>query len=69
MLLVYDNKIIEKPLYSFNEKGNLELTKNLREKNYATQDKVLKNWDLVRTFLINNYKLTSGYIHFIEQEI
>ena len=68
MLNTYDNKIIEKLLNFFYVEGTFELPKRLVEKNYAKAFNVLKNWDLVRTFANNSYKLTSDYIHLLVQE-
>ena len=62
------NKIIEEPLQYFYEEETFELPKRLGEKNYAIPFKVLINYDLVRTFASNSYKLISYYIHLLEQE-
>ena len=55
-------------LHSFYEEETFELSKRLGEKNYPIPFKVLVNYDLVRTFVINSYKLTFDYIHLLEQE-
>ena len=68
MRFAIDNKIIEKPLHYFYEERTFEIPKRSREKNYFTPFNILKNWDLVMTFAIYNYKLTFDYIHLIEQE-
>ena len=68
MLFTLDYKIFEKPLYLSYEEGTFELTKTLGEKNYLKPFNVFKNWNLVRTFVTNRYKLTSNYIHLLEQE-
>ena len=68
MLLTYDNKIFEKPLYSSFEEGTFELAKTLGEKNYVKPFNIFKNWNLVRTFATNRYKLISDFIHLLEQE-
>ena len=68
MLFKYNYKIIEKLLHSFYEEGTFELPKILTEKNYPIPFNLLKNWALVKTFAINRYKLTSNYIHLLEQE-
>ena len=68
MLFTSYNKIFKKPLYSFFEEGTLELAKTLGEKNYVKPFNVFKNWNLVRTFATNRYKLISDYIHLLEQE-
>ncbi len=68
MLFTSDNKIFEKPLYSSYEEGTFELAKNLGEKNYVIPFNLFKNWNLVRTFATNRYKLTSDYIHLLERE-
>ena len=68
MLFTSDNKIFEKPLYSFYEEGTFELAKTLGEKNYVKPFNVFKNWNLVRTFATNRYKLISDYFHLLKQE-
>ena len=68
MLLTHDNKIIKKPLHSFYEEETFELPKRLMEKNYATPFNVLKNCVFIRTSAIVRNKLTSDYIHLVEQE-
>ena len=66
MLFKSDKKIFKKPLYSSYEEGTFELAKTLGEKNYVKQFYIFKNWNLVRTFATNRYKLTSDYIHLLE---
>ncbi len=66
MLFKYYKKTIEKHLHFFCEEGNVELTKRLVVGNYITPFNILKNRNLVRTFAINRYKLTSHYIHLLE---
>ena len=68
MFFTYDHKIFEKLLYSSYEEGTIQLAKNLGEKNYVKPFNVFKNWNLVRTFATNRYKLKSDYIHLLEQE-
>ena len=68
MLFTSNNKIFEKLLYSSYEEGTFELAKTLEEKNYVKPFNVFKNWNLVRTFATNRYKLISDYIHLIEEE-
>ena len=68
MLFTSDNKIFEKLFYTSYEKGTFELAKTLGEKNYVKPFNVFKNWNLVRTFATNSYKLISYYIHLIEEE-
>ena len=68
MLFTYDKKISEKLLYSSYEEGNFELAKTSGKKNYVKSFNIFKNWNLVRTFATNRYKLTSDYIHLLEQE-
>ena len=67
MLFTSDNKIFKKPFYTSYEEGTFELAKTLGEKNYVKSLNVFKNWNLVRTFATNRYKLTSDYIHLLEQ--
>ena len=64
----YYNKVIGEPLQYFYEKEAFEPPKRLGEKNYTIPFKVLINYDLVRIFAINSYKLISDYIHLLEQE-
>ena len=68
MLFTSDNKIFKKPLYSSFEEETFELATTLGEKNYVKPFYVFKNWNLVRTFATNRYKLISDYIHLPEQE-
>ena len=68
MKFSYHNKIIGEHLQYFYEEETFALPKRLGEKNYAIPFKVLINFDLVRTFAINSYKLISDYIHLLEQE-
>ena len=68
MLFTFENKIFKKPFYTSYEEGTFDLAKTLGEKNYVKPFNVFINWNLVRTFATNRYKLTSGYIHLIEEE-
>ncbi len=68
MLFTTDNKIFKKPLYSSYEEETFELAKTLGKKIYVQPFNVFKNWNLVRTFATNRYKLISDYIHLLEQE-
>ena len=68
MLLTSDDKISKKYLYSSYEEGTFELVKPLGLKNYVKPFNLFKNWNFVGTFATNRYKLTSDYIHLLEQE-
>ena len=68
MRFINPHKIIGEALHSFYEEETFELTKRLEEKNHVVPFKLLVNFDLVRTFAINSYKLTFDYIHLLEQE-
>ncbi len=68
MLFTSNNKIFEKLLYSSYEEGTFELAKTLGEKNYVKTFNLFKNWNFVGTFATNRYKLTSHYIHLLEQD-
>ena len=68
MLFTSNNKIFEKLLYSSYGEGTFELAKTLGEKNYVKPFNVFKNWNFVGTFATNRYKLTSDYIHLLEQD-
>ena len=68
MLFTYNNKIFEKLLYSSDGEETFELAKTLGKKNYVKPFNVFKNWNFVGTFATNRYKLTSDYIHLLEQE-
>ncbi len=68
MLFTSNNKIFEKLLYLSYEEGTFELAKTLGEKNYLKPFNLFKNWNFVGTFATNRYKLTSDYIHLLEQE-
>ena len=68
MKYFYHKKIIKEFLQSFYQEKSFELPKILGEKHYALPLKVLINYDLVKTFAINSYKLISDYIHLLERE-
>ena len=68
MLFTSNNKIFEKLLYFSYEEGTFELVKTLGEKNYIKPFNLFKTWNFVGTFATNRYKLTSDYIHLLEQE-
>ena len=68
MLFKSDNKIFKKPFHTSYEEGTFELAKTLGEKNYVKPFNLFKNWNLVRTFATNRYKLISDYIHLIQEE-
>ena len=68
MLFTSDNKIFKKPLNLSYEEGNFELAKTLGEKNYIKTFNLFKNWNFLGTFATNRYKLTSDYIHLLEQD-
>ena len=68
MLFTSNNKIFEKLLYSSYEEGTFELAKTLGENNYVKAFNLVKNWNFIGTFGTNRYKLTSDYIHLLEQE-
>ena len=68
MLFTSNNKIFTNPFYTSYEEGTFELAKILGEKNYVKPFNVFRNWNLVRTFATNSYKLVSDYIHLLEQE-
>ena len=61
-------KIIEEPFNSFYVKGSFELLRRLKEENFENPFNLLKNWFLIRTFSITNYKLLSDYIHLLAKE-
>ena len=68
MKITYDNNIIEKPLHSFCKERICELPKSLGGGIYSLLFDLLKKWYLENTFAINSYKLTSDYIHLLEEE-
>ena len=68
MLFTSDNKIFKKPFYTSYEEGTFELAKTLGENNYVKAFNLVKNWNFIGTFGTNRYKLTSHYIHLLEQE-
>ena len=68
MLFTSNNKIFEKLLCFSYEEGTFEIAKTLGEKNYVKPFNLFKNWNFVGTFATNRYKLTSDYIHLLEQE-
>ena len=68
MIIIYDNNIIEKLLHSFGKERIDELPKSLGGEFFNLSFNVLKKLYLVKTFAINNYNLTSDYIHLLEEE-
>ncbi len=68
MLFTSNKKIFDKLLCSSYEEGTFELAKTLGEKNYVKPFNLFKNWNFVGTFATNRNKLTSDYIHLLEQD-
>ena len=63
-----DNKISNDLTKSFNKDMTFELVKRLEEENYAAQFDRLQDSHLLRTLAINRPKLTSDYVHLLDQE-
>ena len=68
MKFISENKINEELVNSFDEKMTLELTNRLKEDNYNYPFNGLKEWHLLKSLAINRPKLTTDYIHPLEQE-
>ena len=68
MEFVFENKISDELLNSFDETMTLELATRLEEDNYETPFAGLKDWHLLRALAINRPELTSNYIHLLDQE-
>ena len=68
MEFIYENKITDELVNSFDERMNLELATRLEEVNYNTSFDGLKDWHLLRALAINRPELTSDYIQLLEQE-
>ena len=65
---IFENKISEKLVNSFDEKMTLELATRLEADKYTTPIDGLKDLHLLRILAINMLQLTSNYIHFLYQE-
>ena len=59
MKFIYENKIKEELINSFNEEMNFELAKRLEEDIYMRPFEDLKDWHLLRAIDIEIAKLTS----------
>ena len=68
MKLISENKISQKLVNSFNEEMTLELAKRLEEDNYNNPFDSFKDLHLLRVLGINRPKLTTNYIHLLDQE-
>ena len=66
--IMYEKKISEELVNSFNEEMTLKLAKRLEEDNYKTPFDGLNDWHLLRALAINRPELTSDYIHLLDQE-
>ena len=66
--IMYEKKISEELVNSFNEEMTLKLAKRLEEDNYKTPFDGLNDWHLLRALAINGPELTSDYIHLLDQE-
>ena len=68
MLSLSDNKISNYLLHFQNQKETFKFAKTLKGGDFDKQFNLLKNWNLLRNFAINIYKLTSDYFHLLDQE-
>ena len=66
--IMYEKKISEELVNSFNEEMTLKLAIRLEEDNYKTPFDGLNDWHLLRALAINRPELTSDYIHLLDQE-
>ena len=68
MEFIYENKISEELVNSFDEEMPLELAKSLEEDNYKTPFDCLKDWHLLRGLKINRPELKSDYIYLFDKK-
>ena len=67
MKFISEKKISEELVNPFDEEMTLELAKRLKRNNYNTPSDGLKEMNLLRPFKINRPKLTTNYIHLLDQ--
>ena len=65
---IFENKIIEELVNSFDEEMTLDFAKRLEDDNYKTPFDGLEDWHLLRGLAINSTELKSDYIHLLNQE-
>ena len=68
MNFIFENKISEELVNSFDEEMTLKLAKRQEEDNYNTPFNCLNGWHLLRALAINRPELTTNYIHLLDQE-
>ena len=68
MKFISENIISEELENSFDEEKSLELANKREEDNYKSPFAGLNDWHLLRALAINRPKLTTNYIHLLDQE-
>ena len=68
MEFIYENKISEEHVNSFDEEMTLKLAKRLEDDKYMTPFDGLRDRHLLRALAINRPKLTTDYIHLLDQK-
>ena len=68
MEFIFENKISEELVNSFDDEKTLELAKRLEDDEYSTPFEGLKDWHLLRALAINRPELTRDYVHLLDQE-
>jgi len=68
MKLISENKIIQELVNCFDEVMSLQLAKRVEEVNYIDLFNDLKDLHFLRALAINRPKLTTNYIHLLDQK-
>ena len=69
MKLIYENKISQELVNSFDEEMSIELAKSVEEVNFINLFDGLKDCHLLRALAVNSPSLTTNYIHFLDMEL
>ena len=54
-------------LFPFKSEKTFEISIRLEERNYPKPLELLKNWNLLRAFIINKPKLNFDFIHLLDK--
>ena len=68
MDFIFENKISEELVNSFDQEKTLELSKRLQEDSYNKPFDGLKDWHLLRALAISRPELKFNFIHLLDQE-
>ena len=68
MKFISENKISEELVNSLDEEITFNLAKRLDEDNHNTPFEGFKDWHLLRALAINIPRLTTNYVHLLDQE-